>query len=63
MPRAVPQEPEEASLVPRWQAIPPACSTMSTIASPSQSSRTSRTRCTWPEDSPLRQSLPRERDQ
>ena len=34
---------------PVWHAMPPSCSTSSTMASPSQSSRISRTRCTWPE--------------
>jgi hypothetical protein len=33
------------------------------MASLSQSNRISRTRCTWPERSPLRHSFARERDQ
>src|SRR6185436_18578436 len=48
---------------PVWQAMPPACSTLSRIASASQSRRNSRSFCTWPDSSPLRHSLLRERDQ
>jgi hypothetical protein len=48
---------------PVWQAMPPAWSTRSRIASESQSSRISRTFCVRPDSSPLRQSFLRERDQ
>ena len=41
----------------------PRCSTTTRIASLSQSSRISRTRCTWPDSSPLRHSSARECDQ
>ena len=46
--------PGKAGAVPVWQAGP-ACSTRYSTASASQSSRISRTDCTWPEE-PLRQS-------
>lgn len=48
--------------VPVWQAGP-VWSTVSSRVSPSQSAWTARTRCRWPEVSPLRHSSPRERDQ
>src|SRR5688572_4283064 len=48
---------------PVWQAMPPTCSTLSSSASASQSRRSSRSFCTWPDSSPLRHSLLRERDQ
>src|SRR5690554_3545110 len=43
--------------------MPPFCSTFSKMTSASQSSRISRSICWCPELSPLRQSLPRDRDQ
>src|SRR5262249_19157445 len=38
---------------PSWHATPPTCSTRRRTASASQSTRTSRTCCTWPEVSPF----------
>src|SRR3546814_9247970 len=46
---------------PVWQATP-CWSTPSSRVSPSQSTRSSTSRWVWPEVSPLRHSLPRERD-
>ena len=50
---------EKQVRAPVWQAGP-VCSTRYRTASPSQSSRISRTACTWPEVSPLRQSAARD---
>src|SRR3990170_2962112 len=49
--------------LPVWHAIPPCCSTISRMASPSQSRRISLTCCTCPDCSPLRHNFLRERDQ
>src|SRR5574340_9298 len=43
--------------------MPPTCSIFSSTTSLSQSRRVSLTFCTWPDSSPLRHSLLRERDQ
>ena len=51
---------EKQVRAPVWHAGP-VCSTRYSTVSPSQSSRISATRCSWPEVSPLRQRVFRER--